>query len=73
MNNDLASTPNGYSNNGTLKLNGYSGSLRSANTSTVKSKIPTSSRNSSRESSPGRRSSKILKKKNYYLIKYDSG
>jgi hypothetical protein len=57
MNNDLVSTPNGFSNNGTLKLNGYSGGLRSANSSATKSKIPTSSRNSSRESSPGRRSS----------------
>lgn len=52
-NHDLAMTPNGYGN-GLIK-NNLSGS-RSANTSFSKSKIPTSSRNSSRESSPGRRS-----------------
>lgn len=54
-NNDLAGTPSSYSN-GRL----HSATLnRSGNSSAaVKSKIPTSSRNSSRESSPGRRSSK---------------
>lgn len=55
-NGDLASTPNSYGN-GYLR-NNLSGS-RSANTSISKSKIPTSSRNSSRESSPGRRSSNL--------------
>jgi hypothetical protein len=51
ISNDLASTPS--SNNGfSSKLNGVTRSAGSA----TKSKIPTSSRNSSRESSPGRRS-----------------
>lgn len=50
-NGDLALTP-GYGNNNRSNLPGS----RSANTSFSKSKIPTSSRNSSRESSPGRRS-----------------
>ena len=59
-NQELAMTPGGYNINGTLK-NNLSGS-RSVNTSITKSKIPTSSRNSSRESSPGRRSSKALNK-----------
>ena len=57
-NQELAMTPGGYNINGTLK-NNLSGS-RSVNTSITKSKIPTSSRNSSRESSPGRRSSKMI-------------
>jgi hypothetical protein len=49
-NGDLALTPNGYGTKSNLP------GSRSANTSFSKSKIPTSSRNSSRESSPGRRS-----------------
>lgn len=57
VSNDLASTPNSYSN-GTSKLNGVStsGGRNMSISSATKSKIPTSSRNSSRESSPGRRS-----------------
>ena len=58
ISNDLASTPNSYSTNGGLsKLNGMSSAGRhNTSSSATKSKIPTSSRNSSRESSPGRRS-----------------
>ncbi len=56
-NNDLALTPNG----GSAKVNGVYGSAnRSLTSSATKSKIPTSSRNSSRESSPGRRSSMLF-------------
>lgn len=51
---DLALTPNSYTN-GLSKANL---SARSVSSSVNKSKIPTSSRNSSRESSPGRKSSK---------------
>lgn len=54
-NNDLALTPNSYST-GLSKANL---SARSFSSSATKSKIPTSSRNSSRESSPGRKSSKL--------------
>ncbi len=53
-NHDLAMTPS--SCYGKMNIS----STRSANTSISKSKIPTSSRNSSRESSPGRRSSTVF-------------
>ncbi len=52
-NQELAMTPNGPT-----RLN--MSASRSANNSISKSKIPTSSRNSSRESSPGRRSSNLI-------------
>lgn len=57
--NGVNGTPNYSASTGLSKLNGNSGTYisRSANSSATKSKIPTSSRNSSRESSPGRRSS----------------
>ncbi len=68
-NNDLAVTPNG----GSAKINGVYGSAnRSLTSSATKSKIPTSSRNSSRESSPGRRSSKFFLLKILRLLYHTS-
>lgn len=57
VNTDIALTPNSYTNGNVITK--ASLSARSVTGSATKSKIPTSSRNSSRESSPGRKSSKF--------------
>ena len=61
INTDFVLTPNPITNGCgiTMKTN-LSSSRSVASSSAAKSKIPTSSRNSSRESSPGRRSSKFF-------------
>jgi hypothetical protein len=58
---DFALTPNAIANGNAIITKTHLSSSRSvASTSATKSKIPTSSRNSSRESSPGRRSSRHI-------------